>query len=141
MNCLKPNLYISGEATEVTAQENIFNLEGALSRILPKRSLKASVHPSDTKSSFIGAPVRSDSKLFLLLLCHPGFWFESQSESVCWLFLISIEEGVLWKTYNFSALSPKWGTHCTAVAPVPITAIFLSFRRDKFPNELPPVYS
>ena len=73
MNCLKPSLYISGEATEVTAQENIVNFEGALLLILPNKSLKASVQPSETKSSLIGAPVKSDSKLFLLSLCQPGF--------------------------------------------------------------------
>ena len=73
MYCLRPSLYISEEAKEVTAQENILNLEGALLLTLPNKSLNASVQPSDTKSSFTGAPVRSDSKLFLLSLCHPGF--------------------------------------------------------------------
>ena len=87
--CLKPSLYISCEVIEVNAQESILNLEGALLLKLPKRSLKASVQPSDTKSSLTGAPVRRDSKLFLLLLCHPGFWDVNHSESVSLLFLSS----------------------------------------------------
>ena len=72
MYCLKPFLYKLGETTEVTLHLNICAFEGALSLSDPNRSLKASVQPSETKSSFTIPPVMMDSKLFLLLSCHPG---------------------------------------------------------------------
>ena len=79
---LKPFLYISGENIDDAAQEAIFIFEGAFSLKLPKSNLKASVQPSETRSSFTCPPVKRVSKFFLLSSCQPSFWVEIQSGSV-----------------------------------------------------------
>ncbi len=80
-------------------------------------------------------------KLSIRRCCQPASRLAAQSGSVGRLSRTSIDEGVRWKTKSSPAPAPRCGTHCTAVAPVPITPTRLPARPVSPPSEVPPVYS
>ena len=51
----------------------------------------------------------------------------------------STDDGVRWNTVRWPAASARWGTICTAVAPVPMTATRFPARPSRPPSGLPPV--
>ena len=104
------------------------------------RSLRMmSVQPSITRSSSWKPPDTRMLKLSIRCLCQPCLSDLAQPGSVSRFARTSIDDGVRWNTYSCSAVSPTCGTHCTAVAPVPITATRLPRRPVRFPSEFPPV--
>ena len=65
--------------------------------------------------------------------CQPDSNDFAQSGSVGRFARTSIDDGVRWNRYSCFALAPTCGTHCTAVAPVPMMPTRLSFRPVRFP--------
>ena len=62
----------------------------------------------------------------LRFACQPGSSEAAHWGSVSQSSLTSIDDGVRWKTYSSLHALARWGTHCTAVAPVPMMATRLS---------------
>nr|WP_229022979.1 hypothetical protein [Actinomarinicola tropica] len=90
-----------------------------------------SVQPSATRSS--SAPPKPPMVLAVKFssqrFCQPGVaMLANHSGSVGALPRTSTDEGVRWNTYSSAASRATWGTHCTAVAPVPMMATRLSAR-------------
>ncbi len=53
--------------------------------------------------------------------CQPGMATSAnQRGSIGWLPRVSTEDGVRWNTYSSPASLARYGTHWTAVAPVPM---------------------
>ena len=86
-----------------------------------------SVQPSWTRSSVAPPPAWFSVKFSSHRCCQPGVAMVSNhARSVGELSRTSTEEGVRWKTKTCPAAFARWGTHCTAVAPVPIMPTRLS---------------
>jgi hypothetical protein len=102
-----------------------------------------SVQPSITRSSSATPPAWLAVKLSSQRCCQPGVAISAnQSGSVGALARTSTELGVRWNTKSASQARARSGTHCTAVAPVPMMATRLSPRRSiGAPAGSPPVYS
>jgi hypothetical protein len=80
-----------------------------------------------TRSSSAMPPVWLAVKFSSQRRCQPGVAISAnQSGSVGRLSRTSTELGVRWNTNSRSQALARWGTHCTAVAPVPMTATRLS---------------
>ncbi len=60
------------------------------------------------------------------LACQPGVSVAAHSGSVSQSSRTSMDDGVRWKMYSSFDISPRWGTACTAVAPVPMMPTTLS---------------
>ena len=101
--------------------------------------LMRSVQPSLTRSTSKRPPEITVVKLCMRSRCQPGCRLLTQSGSVGRSLRTSTDDGVRWKTNNSFAPSPRCGTHCTAVAPVPMMPTRLSARPVRPPIELPPV--
>ena len=73
--------------------------------------------------------------------CQPGvLMVANHSGSIGWLSRTSTDDGVRWKTYSSWHAWARWGTHCTAVAPVPMMPTRLSARFSSgAPSGSPPV--
>jgi hypothetical protein len=78
-------------------------------------------------------------KLSIRSRCQPGFSDLTQSGSVGRLLRTSTDDGVRWNTYSSFAPAPRCGTHCTAVAPVPMMPTRLSASLVRPPDGSPPV--
>ena len=100
-----------------------------------------SVQPSPTRSSGSGMPLTRLLKLSIRRFCQPGCSDAAHSASVGRSLRTSMLLGVRWNTYRCFAAAPRCGTHCTAVAPVPMTPTTLSASRSSPPVLSPPVYS
>ena len=87
-----------------------------------------SVQPSSTRSSASGMPDTRLLKFSMRRSCQPGSRLAAHSGSVGRLSRTSIDDGVRWNTYSCCAPAPRCGTHCTAVAPVPMMPTRLSAR-------------
>ena len=98
-----------------------------------------SVQPSLTRSSSCWPPVTSTLKFVILRCCQPGERDFAHSGSVGLLPRTSMDDGVRWKTWSSFAVPPRCGTHCTAVAPVPMMPTRLSASLCRLPFESPPV--
>ena len=98
-----------------------------------------SVQPSLTRSTSAIPPDTRVLKLSIRSCCQPGRSDAAHSGSVGRLSRTSIDDGVRWKTYRCSAVSARWGTHCTAVAPVPMMPTRLPANPVRFPSASPPV--
>jgi hypothetical protein len=86
-----------------------------------------SVQPSMTRSSSVMPPVWLAVKFSSQRCCQPGVAISANhAGSVGWLLRTSTEDGVRWKTYSSLHARARWGTHWTAVAPVPMMATRLS---------------
>lgn len=73
--------------------------------------------------------------------CQPGVAIDANhSGSVGRLSRTSTDDGVRWNTCSEPQDRARCGTHCTAVAPVPMMPTRLSASRDiGAPSESPPV--
>ena len=98
-----------------------------------------SVHPSITRSSAAYPPPVRAVKLAMRSACQPGCSDAAHSGSVGRLPRTSIDDGVRWNTYSCSHASARYGTACTAVAPVPMIPTRLSRRPSSPPRVSPPV--
>ncbi len=102
-----------------------------------------SVQPSLTRSSSANPPVWLAVKLSSHRCCQPGLAMSTNhSGSVGSLARTSTDDGVRWKTYSSLHARARWGTHCTAVAPVPMIPTRWSASLSiGAPDGSPPVYS
>src|SRR5689334_2435859 len=110
--------------------------------ILSRTRREISVQPSWTRSSWADPRVWLSAKFSSQRCCQPGVAIDvNHSGSIGRLPLVSTDDGVRWNTYSALQARDRCGTHCTDVAPVPMTATRLPASLSiGAPDGSPPVY-
>ena len=121
-------IFSKSESSKAASMFSGVNSSGGNAMILARIRRARSVQPSLTRSSSgITIAVCVAVKFSSQRCCQPGVAISANHPgSVGRLSRTSTEDGVRWKTYSSLHACARWGTHCTAVAPVPMIATRLS---------------
>ena len=121
------DIFSKSESSYAAIMPSTVNSSGGSAMILSRIRRARSVQPSWTRSSSGRAAVWLAVKFSSQRCCQPGVAIDANhSGSVGRLSRTSTEDGVRWNTYSSPHARARCGTHCTAVAPVPMIATRLS---------------